>query len=197
MKLYIIRHGQTLANVQYADYPWDNDCPIDTAGRLEAGRTGAFLYAAEDWRGAILTSSPLLRTKQTAAIIGEHLGLTPTTDGRLFEVKVGEWSARSIAEVYDYFESLPANERFTFRPPGGETWVECGQRLADYIHNLQQRGAELAVIVSHSAPIQCLIATLLELPFNEWQSIDIPNASVSLLEYSNTGWQSDYIATRT
>jgi broad specificity phosphatase PhoE len=196
MKLYIIRHGQTLANVYYADYAWNNNCPIDAAGRLEAGRTGVFLQAAEDWRDAILTSSPLLRTKQTATIIGKHLGLTPTTDDRLFEVKVGEWSKHPIAEVYDYIESLPADQRYTFRPPGGETWVECGQRLADYIHGLQKRGAKLAVVVSHSAPIQCLIATLLELPFSEWQSIDIPNASVSLLEY-NTSWRPDYIAKRT
>jgi len=190
MRIYFVRHGQTDANIHYDQYPWNTNCPINQTGRKQVAQTAAFLHNELDGKQVVLVASPLLRAQQTAAIIGEALSTSPITDDRLLELQVGEWQTRDIATVYAYFMSLAPDERFTFVPPGGESWADCGQRFATAI---AEKTEPVIVIVSHSAPIQSVVGTLLASTYEEWATYEIRNASVSLLERMHDEWQAAYI----
>lgn len=58
--------------------------PLSGKGRRQAERLGAFLAAAGVRPDRIITS-PMVRAVQTAALVGEALGVAPVEDARLAE----------------------------------------------------------------------------------------------------------------
>lgn len=71
MKLYFLRHGK--ANWPNWDGP-DDDRPLTPAGKKEVHAVAQLLVRLKVAPDLILTS-PLVRTRQTAAIAAEHLGV--------------------------------------------------------------------------------------------------------------------------
>ncbi|HSW98340.1 MAG TPA: histidine phosphatase family protein [Candidatus Saccharimonadales bacterium] len=190
MKLYLIRHGQTAANLRPADFPWDNDCPLTPEGQTQARHTAAWLHR-QGVRPTHVLASPKVRAQQTAGILGAALGRAPQPDARLTEMDGGQWHGRPVQEVAAYIHGLPIDERFLFAPPGGESWQACGGRLVALI---QEHITEVELLlVSHYAPLQAAVGTLLQAPFAEWGTYDFPNASVTLLEYHGGNWRAVYI----
>ena len=76
MRLYLVRHAEAAAG--------DPDAlrPLTPAGRRQAHELGERLAAAEP-RPETVLCSPLLRARETAAILGRALGLQPEPDDRL------------------------------------------------------------------------------------------------------------------
>ncbi|MEE4360963.1 MAG: histidine phosphatase family protein, partial [Pseudomonadales bacterium] len=93
--LYFVRHGQTEWNaVARMQGQWNSD--LSELGRAQARVSGALLAG----RGIeAMFASPLDRTRQTAALINEHLNLPVTYDDRLKEWDCGDWSGHLYAEV--------------------------------------------------------------------------------------------------
>lgn len=189
MAVYFVRHGQTDANIQYDAYPWNTDCPLNETGVQQVHKTADFLAETRGDDAVRVIASPLVRAQQTAQIIANRLGCLVETHQDLRELQVGDWQQRDIATVYAFFMGLPPEKRFTFVPPHGESWQTCGQRVAAVAGT--QPGT--VIIVSHSAPIQSAIGTMLDVTFTEWAAYQIRNASVSLLTNSGGHWRASYV----
>lgn len=190
MRVYFVRHGQTDANIHYDKYPWNTNCSLNKTGRQEVRHAADYLHDEAGVDYPLIMASPLTRAQQTAAIIAKRLNADVIIDDHLQELQVGDWQNRDIATVYAYFMGLSPVERFMFKPPNGESWAECGRRVADAV--LKQKAQDI-VLVSHSAPIQTAIGTLLQSTYDEWASYEIKNASVSLLTLSDDSWRAEYI----
>lgn len=189
--VFLIRHGQTDANLHPQNYPWDTDCSINETGRTQATGTAQYIASLPpSERPRRIISSPMLRTRQTAELIADKLGLPVYIDERLMESNVGSWHTRDIETVYSYFQSLPPSERFTFTSPGGESWQQVGERVATVAREHMQK---ITLIVSHYAPLECGVGVLLETPYDEWPNYIFPNASVTLLASKEARWQASYI----
>jgi phosphohistidine phosphatase len=78
--LHLVRHAHA-GDAERWDGP-DELRPLTRKGRAQAARLGAFLLATGVRPDRIITS-PLVRARQTAEIVGEALGLTPEEDDRL------------------------------------------------------------------------------------------------------------------
>jgi phosphohistidine phosphatase len=76
MQLYLVRHAEAAAGSP------DETRPLTSAGREQARSLGARLRAAGVRPDAIVTS-PLLRARETGALLGRELGLAPAPDERL------------------------------------------------------------------------------------------------------------------
>jgi phosphohistidine phosphatase len=76
MRLYLVRHAAAAAG--------DPDAlrPLTPEGRRQARELGERLAAAEP-RPETVLCSPLLRARETAALLGRALGLQPEPDDRL------------------------------------------------------------------------------------------------------------------
>ena len=101
--------------------------------------------------------SDLLRTKQTAEIVGKELKIKPMPDKRLREINVGVLNGRPIDEIgrlWDEERKLPAMEyykkRFLVAPPKGETYVDVEKRLLDFVEEMEKKYQSRSIlIVSH------------------------------------------------
>ncbi|MDH3469222.1 MAG: histidine phosphatase family protein, partial [Gammaproteobacteria bacterium] len=121
----------------------------------ESGRSSAEAWILpDDMRKARWFSSPLLRARQTASI----LGIRCKADDRLIEMSWGEWEGESLCNLRDrYGESMTQNESLglDFYPPGGESprmvqdrikpWLEFVGNLNYPVGAVTHRGVIRAV----------------------------------------------------
>ena len=149
--LYILRHGQTLWNVE-GRLQGHRDSDLTELGLAQAAaqaRIMAGLVLPED---AGFFASPLGRTRRTAEIALAGFGPVQFDD-RLREINAGEWEGRLRSEIQP---GMTATEKLPFKmfadAPGGEGLDGLEARVASFLADLRAP----AVIVSHGVAISVL-----------------------------------------
>jgi phosphohistidine phosphatase SixA len=82
LRIHLVRHAHAGDPARW-DGP-DAARPLSRKGRRQATRLGALLATA-DIRPERIVSSPKVRARETAELLGAALGVTPTLDDRLAE----------------------------------------------------------------------------------------------------------------
>jgi broad specificity phosphatase PhoE len=131
-----------------------------------------------------LYSSPMERAVETTEPIAQALGLEIVIRPGLYETDCGDWAGRTIKSVrrlkaWREIQNKPSQFRF----PGGETFVECQQRIVGEIEFLRTQHApkDIVICVSHADPLKLLVAHYLGLPFDNFQRLSIDPASITIL----------------
>ncbi len=156
--LQLARHGQTADNAAGLILG-HRDPPLSAVGRTQAAQLAPKVLAIGV---QAIWTSPLLRARQTAAVIGETIGTEPTVLADLIESDRGSWEgqpthavATSSPELYAAFED--GDPEFTF--PGGESLrhqVKRTRRALDLI----AAGPQPSLVVAHAGTIRAaLLAT--------------------------------------
>jgi broad specificity phosphatase PhoE len=176
--IHLARHGQTAYNAE-GRFQGHLPVPLDETGRKQAA---ALADAAARVTLRSLWCSPLLRARQTAAIVGRRVRLVPRDDARFAETDTGDWTGRSFAEIRaedpDGFRRFEASDP-TFRYPGGESFAEQSDRVHDALRDLRARADELpALIVCHRGVIRLALAVAVG---EEARGREIPNAALVTL----------------
>jgi len=151
-RVYLARHGQTAYNLERR-FQGHLAVPLDDTGREQARdlaeRASAHPFAA-------LWCSPLLRARETADIVAEHIELTPREDARLMETDAGDWTGRLFVDVNaedpDGFAGF-IEGRPDFAFPGGESFAQQGERVATALADVE-RGDLPALVVCHGVVIR-------------------------------------------
>jgi broad specificity phosphatase PhoE len=121
----------------------------DAGGRDSTGGTPGVPFIA-------LWSSPLLRARETADIVGARIGLQPREDPRLAETDAGDWTDRLFVDVQaedpDGFAGF-IEGRPDFAFPGGESFAQQGTRVAAALADVE-RGELPALVVCHGVVIR-------------------------------------------
>ena len=161
MKLYLLRHGETVLN-QKKVYYGSTDCALTAVGEKQARSLRAPLA---DIPFDAVWVSPLSRAVKTAKLILGEDEKNLMTDERLSEVAFGEWEGKSWQEL----EKEPLYQKWCddwmrTRPPGGESFADMAQRVSAFYREefLSFRG-ENVLIVSHHAVLRQLVMLLLDL----------------------------------
>ncbi|HEX2040977.1 MAG TPA: histidine phosphatase family protein [Acidimicrobiales bacterium] len=146
--LVLVRHGQTQVNAE-GRLQGRLDVPLSELGRRQAASLASAVGDA-----ARVVSSPLRRARETA----EVFGLPVEVDERWVEMDYGDYDGRPLAEVpADLWEQWRADARY--RPPGGESLAEVGERVRAACTELVGEAAERdVVVVSHVSPIKAAVA---------------------------------------
>jgi probable phosphoglycerate mutase len=156
------------------------------SGQAEAARAGEQLAAV----GAVaLYTSPLERTRETAAVIGRRIGLRPSVERGLLECDFGDWTGAALAELAKKPEWVTV-QRYPsgFRFPGGESFAEMRARLAGAVARMVERHpGEVVVAVSHADPIKVALGDALGQPLDLVQRIMVAPCSVSVVAYGPEG----------
>ncbi len=138
---------------------------------------------------AAIYSSPLERTRETAAPLAERLGVPITLRDDLLESDCGEWTGQAIADLnqtdtWRLIQVSPSTARF----PGGESQAEIQARLVRAIEALRAaHPGQIIAAVSHSDPIKLALAFYMGLPLDLFQRLEIAPASISELVF--TPWR--------
>ncbi|GAB3575837.1 histidine phosphatase family protein [Amycolatopsis endophytica] len=154
MKLYLVRHGQTPANVAKI---LDTALPgpeLTELGREQARQLAGKL-AAEPVRA--VHASYATRAQQTAAPLAQALGLPVERVEGVHEIVVGDLEGRNDQAAVETYVSVVAQwtrGELDVAMPGGETGEQARKRFTTAVEGLAQRHAatrseDVVVLVSH------------------------------------------------
>lgn len=193
MKLYFIRHGETVWNTQ-AKLQGKSDILLNEKGVALARVTGE---ALADVPFAAIYSSPLKRALQTAQLVAGDRDVPIVTDRRLEEIGFGIWEGLSCHK--DHYE-IPSDsfqdfflDPFGYQPPAqGETVRHVCGRTADFLEELiRKMGKEESnVLISCHG---CTLRALMNYFYQDytagfWRGHVPPNCSVSIVEVKEKGF---------
>ncbi len=160
MRLLLVRHGQTLSNVNHL---LDTGHPGPVLTELGEQQAAALVEAlsAEDIK--VIFASTLRRTQQTAQPLADDRGLPVQVRAGIREIDAGELEMRSDSESIDLYVRTVigwAAGELDGRVPGGP---DGARTLADYdevVAEIESLVAEddTALLVSHGAAIRTWVA---------------------------------------
>ena len=188
-RLFLIRHGETLANREFR-YIGARDDALSELGERQAVQLADALAPLPI---AQVYSSPLQRAYRTAQAIAESHGLEVQINAALRECDFGTWEGLSRAEVLargpEEVERLYAWERdSTVAPPGGESFAAMQQRVRTFVEELAERHAGQALaLVSHVGPIKVLLAAALDTPIAASFRLFLDPATISVVDWQAGG----------
>ena len=138
---------------------------------------------------AAVYSSPLERTRETAAPIAASLGLKVRVVRGLIECDFGEWTGEDLKKLMKLPEwSTVQRYPSGFRFPGGESFTAMQTRMVTAIADLcAKHPGEAIVAVSHADPIKAAVADALGSHLDLFQRIVISPCSVTAVRYGPLG----------
>jgi broad specificity phosphatase PhoE len=133
-------------------------------------------------------TSPEQRALETAQIVAEALVVPLRRSEWLRERNWGQWSGQPWQQIHERLKPMSLEERFTFVPPGGESWQQMEQRLLAHLQTWRQL-SESAAVVAHGGLLRALIPLLLDEPRESSFRYDLANASVSVFGVGAEGFE--------
>ena len=182
MKLYIVRHGQTIWNKERRMQGW-MDSPLTEEGIEGAIKLGKRL---ENVDFDMVYSSPLGRTQATTKhILGAKKSPIVLLDD-LKEINLGGWEGEEFTLVEanhkDRMEKLfydPEN----YEAIDGENYSHVYERAERAFEEITKNPYEDVLLVSHGIWINVFFSLLKKKKIKElWDAIVLPNTSLSLIE---------------
>lgn len=156
-ELYLIRHGEAVANVEPIIGGLRGDAGLTDRGREQArlleGRLRAEGLGA-GLRADRLYASTLPRALETAEYVSRALDLPVQREDELHELRPGEADGMDVDEWRERFGE-PVHDPFRPFAPGGESWVAFLARSGAAIVALVDRHpGETVVAVCHGGVIE-------------------------------------------
>ncbi len=182
MNVYLIRHGESLGNLEGKIQGW-MDFSLSELGLLQVQAVANHL---KDIRLDYLYSSDLTRAYETAQAIGKVKELTVHAWDQVREVNLGPFQGLSRAEIYQRFPVTEESSILTSGVEGTETIEQLTARCQHVIQQLQLAHKHDHVgIVSHGGFISILLMYVLtgEKWFTFHRPFQIGNTSITHIEW--------------
>lgn len=170
MKLYLIRHGQTQANVNGV-FCGSSDIALTAEGERQAHHVARQLASTPL---DALIHTDMRRSRETAGIIAQGRDVVLESQPLLQEMAFGDWEMR-------HHDELEASQAAGYQAwcqdwqkadvPEGESFAVFTERVRQALQNLHQRpqNSRLA-IVAHQGSLSLLLAMMLKLaPADMWR----------------------------
>jgi len=186
----LVRHGVTEHSVErrFSGSGGRFDPELTELGLQQAAAAAAELEA----RGGaeVLVCSPMRRTRQTADVIGERIGLRPIAVPGLEEARFGEWDGHTFAEVMTRWPDAMADWLASpdVAPPGGESLREVYARVSAALDSvLADHAGRRIVVAGHVGSIRSLTARALGSPLESMTRMELSPASITTLTWYADG----------
>lgn len=179
--IYLVRHGETEFNRERR-LQGHVDSALTDRGLAQARAVGELLKQligeAARWR---IVASPLGRTRRTAEIVAERLGVDPAAieiEPRLIELSWGEWDGRLRDELARAYPDTFGRTNWAFHAPTGETYDEMCARLSGWLGELPPEPERRVIAVSHGVTGRILRGLYAGLAAEEVVTQDVPQDAV-------------------
>jgi broad specificity phosphatase PhoE len=156
--LFVARHGETVDNANGLILG-RRDPPISELGREQSARLAehaATLGVVAIW------CSPLLRARQTAAVVADTIGVSPTILDDLIESARGSWEGQSVEHLARFepalFAAFEAGQQ-DFAFPGGESLLDQVKRTRNAL-DVVTSGPAPTLVVAHAGTIRAALIAL-------------------------------------
>ena len=175
----------------------DHKVYLTEQGKEEARLAGEFLrkYIIDndiDLSNSVMWVSPYTRTRETASIINESLGLKKVKeDITLIEQQYGLFSDKEIETLkamypdqFAFYDNYYQNDgKFYAKLPQGESPFDVALRTKQFIDTIYRDKEDVLFVVSHGATIKTIVMNFFHYS-PEWYSNELTpgNCSIRLIE---------------
>jgi broad specificity phosphatase PhoE len=183
--LYLVRHGRTSGNVR-KQLIGSTDIPLDEIGLRQAERVADRL--ALGTRADVIVSSPLIRARTTAEIIGKKLGLEPVIAPGLVEMNFGDLEGLTLDAVAERYPELAVRalniDDDTLAWPNGDSRVGFHERVLNtFLEILRDYSSHSVIVVAHGGVLGSFLAQVEGNPPNNWQAYQLANCGLSHIDF--------------
>lgn len=158
-KYFLLRHGQTIYQTKKKDFIYP---PFPEKPAIKSTKTGVkqIKTVTKSLKKAgidLIFSSDFFRTRQTAKIVSEELGIGKINfDKRLRDVNLGIYRGGLKKDFYRDFP-VDSENRFNKKPAGGESWNEVRKRMLSVLREIDKKyKGKTILIISHGIPLWLL-----------------------------------------
>lgn len=151
MRLILIRHGQTRANVEHL---LDTAFPGEPLTPHGHGQARALVEAIAHEEIHALYASTLTRAQQTAAPLAAQRGLVTSVIDGIQEIAAGVEEMSPDWETYVSMLASWSLDNLDAKLEGGESAREFLTRFDDAVARIEAAGHERAALVSHGAALR-------------------------------------------
>jgi len=154
----LMRHGEAESNAKgVSSTTLAAHNPLTEQGKLQVAEA---VRALKEQGVDVIVASPFERTRMTAELIAETLGLSKNEivlDERLGEVQFGVLDGATMSEYHDF---LGNDAGWGARAPeGGESWNDVKRRAGACLYDIDARFKNKKIlIVAHNSPLRMLYA---------------------------------------
>jgi len=190
MRLLLIRHGQTAANLTGALDTAAPGLPLTEVGHRQAGELVDVLR--DEPIGAVFVS-PLTRARQTAEPLSSALGLRPSVREGLRELEAGAWELSTSGDDISRYAAV-ASAWACGRPdvpmPGASDGRAFLARFDAVMAEAAACGTRVAALVTHGTAIRIWSAARTDnVCIGFALENEVPNTGVVVVEGTpDTGW---------
>jgi isoleucyl-tRNA synthetase len=154
---FLMRHGESESNQNNVTCTNIDDVnPLTEKGKEQARRSAETLL--KDVGIDMVIASPFQRTRETAEIVCEVLGLSAEQivyDARLGEIQLGEMNG-VLNDAYHSFLKEHGGW-FIAKPERGESWTDVKKRVGKFLYDIDvQYAGKRILIVAHNSPLRML-----------------------------------------
>ena len=186
----IVRHGVTQHSLErrFSGSSGLFDPPLIDQGIAQAEAAAG--EVAQRGGGDVLLCSPMLRTRQTAAIIGARVGLEPIVVDGLQEGRFGDWEGLTFAEVMTGWPDLMADWLASpdVSPPGGESVRAVVIRVSSALDGiLEAHPGRRIIVAAHVGSIRAMTTRALGSPLESMNRMELAPASITTLTWYSDG----------
>jgi probable phosphoglycerate mutase len=178
--LLLIRHGENDYTKKGRLAGWLPDVHLNEAGQKQAQAIAARLGKAPI---KAIYSSPLERTRETAAPLALAKNLNVQILEGLGEIRYGVWQGKSLkrlarTRLWRTVQGLPSAMQF----PEGETFRVVQARAVEAIEQIvKAHPKDMVAVFSHGDVVKLVIAHYAGMPLDMFQRIVVNTGSISVL----------------
>lgn len=161
MKLYFVRHGESVANIERVFSNRDLDHPLTPRG-VDQSNTLARSLAGRPIRR--IFTSPVKRAVQTAAIVAAVFGVEYQVSAALREWDVGIYEGTGDPLGWQMHSQVMDDwlirQQYDSKMPGGESFNEIRARFVPFVEGLLREGGhtdEEVLLVGHGGLYGCML----------------------------------------
>ena len=182
--IYLLRHGHSTANAKSVLAGRDFSVRLSSVGEKQAKAVATELSGR---KFAKIYSSPLPRCVQTLEPLAAELKKEVQLSDGLIEMEYGDWSGKKLAllsrnKLWATIQNRPSLVRF----PNGESFLEMQSRSLEAVTNISIPGKSV-LLCSHGDVIKAIVAGFLGLNLDNFQSLSIDPASLTVLDLTKDG----------
>lgn len=157
LQLYLIRHGESMGNIETDEAFDKTNPPLTSHGRMQAKALGERFGSLESYT---LYSSPLDRARETAAQINESM---------IIDYDLLENGVRTAENGFEDFNESPE---------------DCYKRAKAVIERIKaiHQNHENVIVVAHGMFLNQLIKAALNIPYDAMR-LSVYNASVTKINF--------------
>lgn len=181
MSIYLVRHGQTKANVN-KKYCGITDSSLTDNGIKQINLVGELLKTKKIDK---IYSSPLIRTVESSQIISQIINKEICINKDLSEINFGIYEGLTWSEatkIYPKETKIWSKKGLEYTFPKGESFIDVKNRVKNFFINHNE--SDIAII-SHAGTIKGALAYLYNMTLMDAWKIKVSNGSVILITKEN------------